>query len=57
MAAALLAYNRSTAYMKAVSAYASQMIENPATFKGYYHWQVYYARSGGTVVLPTGFQG
>lgn len=57
MAAALLAYNRSTAYMKAVSAYASQMIDNPATFKGYYHWQVYYARSGGTVVLPTGFQG
>ena len=53
MAAALYAYNPSRRYVRAVSAYASQLRANPRAFLGYYHWQVFY----GDTLLPEGYPG
>jgi len=51
MAGALYAYNPSRRYVRAVSAYASQLRANPRAFLGYYHWQVFY----GDTLLPEGY--
>ena len=51
MAGALYAYNPSRRYVRAVSAYASQLRVNPRAFLGYYHWQVFY----GDTLLPQGY--
>jgi len=51
MAAALYAYNPSRRYVRAVSAYASQLRANQRAFFGYYHWQVFY----GDTLLPEGY--
>jgi hypothetical protein len=51
MAAALYAYNPSRRYVRAVSAYASQLRANQRAFFGYYHWQVFY----GDILLPEGY--
>jgi membrane-bound lytic murein transglycosylase B len=51
MAGALYAYNPSGRYVRAVSAYASQLRANPRAFFGYYHWQVFY----GDTLLPEGY--
>jgi membrane-bound lytic murein transglycosylase B len=51
MAGALYAYNPSRRYVRAVSAYASQLRANPRAFLGYYHWQVFY----GDALLPEGY--
>jgi membrane-bound lytic murein transglycosylase B len=51
MAAALYAYNPSRRYVRAVSAYASQLRANARAFLGYYHWQVFY----GDILLPEGY--
>jgi membrane-bound lytic murein transglycosylase B len=51
MAAALYAYNPSRRYVRAVSAYASQLRANQRAFLGYYHWQVFY----GDTLLPEGY--
>jgi membrane-bound lytic murein transglycosylase B len=51
MAGALYAYNPSRRYVRAVSAYASQLRVNPRAFLGYYHWQVFY----GDTLLPEGY--
>jgi hypothetical protein len=51
MAGALYAYNPSRRYVRAVSAYASQLRANPRAFLGYYHWQVVY----GDTLLPEGY--
>ena len=40
-----------TRYMRAVSAYASQLRANQRAFLGYYHWQVFY----GDTLLPEGY--
>jgi hypothetical protein len=53
MAAALYAYNPSRRYVRAVSAYASQLRDNQRAFLGYYHWQVFY----GDTLLPEGYPG
>jgi membrane-bound lytic murein transglycosylase B len=53
MAAALYAYNPSRRYVRAVSAYASQLRTNQRAFLGYYHWQVFY----GDTLLPEGYPG
>jgi Transglycosylase SLT domain len=50
MAAALYAYNPSRRYVRAVSAYASQLRANQRAFLGYYQWQVFY----GDTPLPEG---
>jgi hypothetical protein len=51
MAGALYAYNPSRRYVRAVSAYASQLRANPRAFFGYYHWPVFY----GDTLLPEGY--
>jgi membrane-bound lytic murein transglycosylase B len=51
MPGALYAYNPSRRYVRAVSAYASQLRANPRAFLGYYHWQVFY----GDTLLPEGY--
>ena len=51
MAAALYAYNPSRRYVRAVSAYASQLRTDQRAFLGYYHWQVFY----GDTLLPEGY--
>jgi Transglycosylase SLT domain len=51
LAGALYAYNPSRRYVRAVSAYASQLRANPRAFLGYYHWQVFY----GDTLLPEGY--
>jgi hypothetical protein len=51
MAGALYAYNPSRRYVRAVSAYASQLRTNQRAFLGYYHWQVFY----GDTLLPEGY--
>jgi membrane-bound lytic murein transglycosylase B len=51
MASALYAYNPSRRYVRAVSAYASQLRANHRAFLGYYHWQVFY----GDILLPEGY--
>jgi membrane-bound lytic murein transglycosylase B len=51
MAAALYAYNPSRRYVRAVSAYASQLHADRRAFLGYYHWQVFY----GDTLLPEGY--
>jgi membrane-bound lytic murein transglycosylase B len=51
MAGALYAYNPSRRYVRAVSAYASQLRANRRAFLGYYHWQVFY----GDTLLPEGY--
>ena len=53
MAAALHAYNPSRRYVRAVSAYASQLRANQRAFIGYSHWQVFY----GDNLLPRGLPG
>jgi membrane-bound lytic murein transglycosylase B len=51
MAGALYAYNPSRRYVRAVSAYASQLHADRRAFLGYYHWQVFY----GDTLLPEGY--
>jgi hypothetical protein len=57
MRRALFAYNRSDAYVRAVTAHAEQMRATPALYRGYWHWQVYYRTVDGDRVLPVGYDG
>lgn len=54
---ALFRYNNSNAYVRAITAYAEQMRADPRTFRGYYHWQVYYRHVDGDRLLPVGYDG
>ncbi len=54
---AIYAYNNSDLYVRAVTLYAQQMIDNERAFFGYYNWQVYVATTAGEVLLPEGFSG
>ena len=56
MANALFRYNNSNRYVRAVTAYAENMRAEPMTFRGYYHWQVYYRTTRGDVLLPVGYR-
>ena len=56
MANALFRYNNSQRYVRAVTAYADVMRADPAAFRGYYHWQVYYRTTRGDVLLPVGYR-
>jgi hypothetical protein len=51
MAGALYAYNHSSLYVRAVTAYAERMRAAPRAFLGYHQWQVYY----GDTLLPEGY--
>jgi soluble lytic murein transglycosylase-like protein len=52
---ALYRYNNSTAYVRGVTLLAEVMKRRPQAFRGYYHWQVYYATTEGDVLLPVGY--
>lgn len=52
---ALYAYNHSDHYVRAVTAYATQMAASPAAYRSYWHWQVLYHRTDRTFLLPEGY--
>jgi hypothetical protein len=53
---ALYSYNNSTAYVRGVTLLAELMERRPRAFAGYYHWQIYYLTSKGSVLLPEGYR-
>lgn len=53
---ALWNYNHSDRYVEGVKHYASVMTEDPASFNGFYHWQIVYLSTSGDVWLPVGFE-
>ena len=55
MADALYRYNPTEKYVQAVTAYAEQMRADERTYRGYYHWQVYYWSTLGDVWLRVGY--
>lgn len=52
---ALLAYNPTVHYGRAVEAIASVLAADPRSFAGYYRWDVYYPTAAGVLLLPRGF--
>ena len=56
MGKALLAYNRSGKYVRAVTHFAEVMKADPSAYRGYYHWQVYVLTVAGDVLLPVGYE-
>ncbi|BBZ34639.1 hypothetical protein MCNF_32440 [Mycolicibacterium confluentis] len=52
---ALFRYNNSDRYVRAVNDYAAVMDSDPAAFRGYHRWQVYYVTTAGDVLLPLGY--
>ncbi len=52
---AVYRYNNSNQYVRAVNDYAAVLAAHPATFAGYYRWEVYYNSSAGDVLLPVGY--
>ena len=55
MQKALFAYNHSQAYVNALVLYAEVMKNDPAGYRGYHGWQVYYPTQDGSVLLPVGW--
>jgi membrane-bound lytic murein transglycosylase B len=55
-AEALYSYNNSSAYVRGVTLLAELMERRPRAFDGYYHWQIYYLTSEGSVLLPEGYR-
>ncbi|MDQ3574838.1 MAG: lytic transglycosylase domain-containing protein, partial [Actinomycetota bacterium] len=55
MSNALYRYNPTPRYVKAVTAYATEMQGNERAYYGYYHWQVYYRLVDGDRLLPVGY--
>lgn len=55
MAKALYAYNHSDRYVRAVTIYAEQMLNDGRTYLGYYNWQVYVRTTTGDVLLEVGY--
>jgi Transglycosylase SLT domain len=52
---AIYRYNNSNQYVQAVNQYAALLAADPATFAGYYRWEVYYYTTAGDVLLPVGY--
>jgi len=52
---ALFRYNHSQRYVRAVKLYAALIAEHPATWRGLYHWGVWYLSDAGEVYLPVGY--
>lgn len=52
---ALWGYNNSDHYGKAVLHYAALMKDDPAAFRGLYHWEVHFASGAGDLWLPVGY--
>ena len=55
VAGALFRYNNSSAYVRGVTLIAEVMKKRPRAFRGYYHWQIYFATTEGDVLLPVGY--
>ena len=55
MQKALFAYNHSQAYVNALVLYAQVMKADPAGYRGYHGWQVYYPTKDGPVLLAMGW--
>ena len=55
MQKALFAYNHSQAYVNALVLYAEVMKADPAGYRGYHGWQVYYPTKDGPVLLAVGW--
>ncbi|WP_431235624.1 transglycosylase SLT domain-containing protein [Mycolicibacterium psychrotolerans] len=51
---AIYRYNHADEYVAAVKDYAA-VLADPATFAGFYQWDVYYVTTEGDVVLPIGY--
>jgi len=56
MPKAVLAYNHDTRYVAAVTGYAEVMHADPAAYRGFYGWQVYYATKDETILMPVGWK-
>jgi hypothetical protein len=56
MAKAVFAYNHDTRYVAAVAAYAEAMHADPAAYRGYYGWQVYYPTQDGPILMAVGWK-
>ena len=55
MGKALFAYNHAQAYVNALTLYAEVMKADPAAYRGYHGWAVYYPTVDGPVYLPVGW--
>lgn len=55
MNAALWGYNNSDHYVRAVTLYAEIMRQDPATFYGFYHWEIFFFTTEGDLWLPVGY--
>lgn len=55
MVKALYTYNPNEGYVRAVIAYASNLIADPLAYRGYHAWEVYVGSVAGTVRLPVGY--
>ena len=55
MGRALFSYNNDERYVAAIEAYASVLLADPRAYAGYHQWQVFYATTAGTFLLPEGF--
>lgn len=55
MPSAIWHYNHSDLYVEAIQAYARVIRTDEAAFRGYYHWQVYYAHVDGDLLLEEGW--
>ena len=53
---ALWGYNNSDHYGRGVLLYAELIREDPAVFRGLYHWEIHYAADGGDLWLPLGYR-
>jgi len=51
----LWGYNNSDHYGSAVLEYAALLRDDPAAFRGLYHWEVHVATGAGDVWLPVGY--
>ena len=55
MRRALFAYNNHDSYVAAIEIYAGHILADERAYRGYYHWQVYYATTAGSHLLPEGY--
>ena len=51
----LWGYNNSDHYGQAVLAYAALLRNDPAAYRGLYHWEIHFASAAGDLWLPVGY--
>ena len=51
----LWGYNNSDHYGRAVLAYAALLRNDPAAYRGLYHWEIHFASAAGDLWLPVGY--